>query len=205
MISPALVSSERIGIPHSANLCRRLVSRDHAFIDLAGTAQVKENFFNANLFWMPLENLAILTGFRYTHENNDSDSTFLAEEPVPNTPPFTPTNPRARIPLRTSSTSRGRAQPDYNLFAQRLELRYTGIKDWVFYAEGEWEEEYGHVDEYQNIDEDVPLDKNTNALGQKYTIGADLVSDDEIKSVPGSTFTELLPIMKILSPLLSQD
>ena len=26
---------------------------DHAFIDLAGTAQVKENLFNANLFWMP--------------------------------------------------------------------------------------------------------------------------------------------------------
>ena len=30
---------------------------------------------------------------------------------------------------------------------ERLELRYTGINDWVFYAEGEWEEEYGHVNE----------------------------------------------------------
>ena len=79
-----------------------LGSRDHAFIDLAGTAQVKENLFNANLFWMPLESLTVLTGFRYTHENLDTDSTFLAEEPVPNTPPFTPTNPAARIPLRTS-------------------------------------------------------------------------------------------------------
>ena len=53
-----------------------LGSRDHAFIDLAGTAQVKENLFNANLFWMPLESLTVLTGFRYTHENLDTDSTF---------------------------------------------------------------------------------------------------------------------------------
>jgi hypothetical protein len=34
-----------------------LGQRDHAFIDLAGIAHVKENLFNANLFWMPLENL----------------------------------------------------------------------------------------------------------------------------------------------------
>ena len=34
-----------------------------------------------------------------------------------------------------------------------------------------------------DIDEDVPLDKNTNSLGQKYTIGAQLVSDDETNCV----------------------
>ena len=110
MISRVRASSARIGTRHSENQCRRLANRDHAFIDLAGTAQIKENVFNANLFWMPLENLAILSGFRYTHENNDSDSTFLAEEPVPNTPPFTPIESGRRIPLRTANTSRGRAQ-----------------------------------------------------------------------------------------------
>src|SRR6516165_7722851 len=52
---------------------------DDAFIDLAGTAQTKENLFNANLFWIPLENLTVLTGFRFTHENIDTDSSFLAE------------------------------------------------------------------------------------------------------------------------------
>jgi hypothetical protein len=149
-----------------------LGSRDHAFIDLAGTAQVKENLFNANLFWMPLESLTVLTGFRYTHENLDTDSIFLAEEPVSNTPPFTPTNPAGGFHYGPPEPGFGARLADYDLFAQRLELRYTGIKDWVFYAEGEWEEEYGHVNENQNIDEDVPLDKNTDSLGQKYTIGA---------------------------------
>jgi len=147
-----------------------LGSFDQAFIDLAGTAQVKEHVFNANLFWMPMENLAVLSGFRYTHENNDSDSTFVAEIPLANEPPFTPTNPEGGFHFGLSIPVNGARNSDYNRFAQRLELRYTGIKDWLFYAEGEWEEEYGHVDEVQ--DEGVPLDKDTNALGQKYTIGA---------------------------------
>ena len=136
---------------------------DHAFLDLAGTAQIKENLVNANLFWMPLESLAILTGFRYTHENVDNESTFLAEEPDPNTPGhYGPPEPAF-----------GARNADYDRFAQRLELRYTGINNWLFYFEGEWEEEWGHVNEFQSIDEaEEPLDKDTNALGQKYTVGA---------------------------------
>ena len=149
-----------------------LGSRDHAFIDLAGTAQIKENLVNANLFWMPFDNLAILSGFRYTHQNNDSESTFIAEEPERNTPPFTPTNPQGGFHYGVGEPANGARNSDYNEFAQRLELRYTGIKDWLFYAEGDWEEDYGSVNEFQSIDEEVPLDKNTNALGQKYTIGA---------------------------------
>ncbi len=149
-----------------------LGQRDHAFIDLAGTSQIKEHLVNANLFWMPLDSLVILTGFRYTHENFDADSSFLAEEPVRNVPPFTPTNPRNGFHFGPPIPANGARTADYDLFAQRLELRFTGIKDWLFYAEGEWEEEYGHVNEFQTIDEaEEPLDKNTNSLGQKYTIG----------------------------------
>jgi hypothetical protein len=149
-----------------------LTSRDHAFIDLAGMAQIKENLFNANLFWMPFENLSVLSGFRFTHQNNDSESTFIAEEPVPNTPPFTPDNPHGGFHYGVGEPANGARNSDYNEFAQRLELRYTGIKDWLFYFQGEWEEDYGHVNEFQTIDEEVPLDKNTNALGQLYQVGA---------------------------------
>jgi hypothetical protein len=145
---------------------------DTAFIDLAGIAQVKENLFNANLFWMPLENLTVLTGLRYTHQNLNTDSTFLDEEPVPNAPPFTSTNPAGGFHFGPPVLGFGGRSSDDNLFAERLEWRYTGIKDWTFYFEGEWEEEWGHVNENQNIDGDVPLDKDTNALGQKYTVGA---------------------------------
>ena len=149
-----------------------LGSRDHAFIDLAGMAQIKENLVNANLFWMPFDNLAVLSGFRYTHQNNDSESTFIAEEPVPNTPPFTPNNPQGGFHYGVGLPANGARNSDYNLFAQRLELRYTGIKDWLFYLQGEWEEDYGHVNEFQTVNEELPLDKNTNALGQLYQVGA---------------------------------
>jgi hypothetical protein len=149
-----------------------LGQRDHAFIDLAGIAQIKENLVNANLFWMPLESLAIVTGFRYTHENVDNESTFLAEEPVRNMPPFTPLNPEGGFHYGPPEPASGFRTADYDRFAQRLELRYTGINNWLFYAEGEWEEDCGHVNEFQSIDEaEEPLDKDTHALGQKYTIG----------------------------------
>jgi hypothetical protein len=122
---------------------------------------------------MPLENLAIASGFRYTHENVDNQSTFLAEEPVPNMPPFTPLNPERGFHYGPPEPANGARMADYDRFAERLELRYTGIKDWLFYAEGEWEEDCGHVDEFQTIDEaEESLNKDTHALGQKYTIGA---------------------------------
>jgi hypothetical protein len=150
-----------------------LGQRDHAFIDLAGTAQTKEHLFNANLFWMPLENLAIVSGFRYTHENVDNQSTFLAEEPVPNTPPFTPLNPAKGFHFGPPIPTFGGRMADYDRFAERLELRYTGIDNWLFYFEGEWEEEWGHVNEFQTMNLIEPsLDKDTNALQQKYTVGA---------------------------------
>jgi hypothetical protein len=150
-----------------------LGQRDHAFIDLAGTAQVREHVANANLFWMPQENLAVLLGFRYTHQSLDTDSTFLAEEPVPNTPPFSPTNPEHGFHYGPGIPTSGAETADYDRFAERLELRYTGIENWLFYFQGEWEEEWGHVDEFQTMNLiDPPLDKDTTALYQKYTIGA---------------------------------
>jgi hypothetical protein len=148
-----------------------LGQRDHSFINLAGTAQVKEHVVNANLFWMPFESLALLTGFRYTHESQDNDSTFLAAEPVPNTPPFTPLNPERGFHIGPLIPVEGARSSDYDRFAQRLEMRYTGVKNWLFYVEGEWEEECGQVDEFQSFDEEIPLDKETHSLGQKYSIG----------------------------------
>jgi hypothetical protein len=148
-----------------------LGQRDHAFINLAGTAEVQEHVFNANLFWMPLPHLTALTAFRYTHENRDSDGTFLAVEPERNTPPFSATNPEGGFHVGAPEPASGARSADYDRFAERMELRYDGIANWLFYAQGEWEEEWGRVNEF-HTDEEVPLNKDTDALGQKYTVGA---------------------------------
>src|SRR5204862_4819430 len=42
---------------------------DHGFVNLAGTSQVDEQVFSANLLWAPFKDLNILLGFRYTYED----------------------------------------------------------------------------------------------------------------------------------------
>jgi hypothetical protein len=153
---------------------RVLAQRDHAFLELAGVAQVDYHVVNANLFWTPLKDLSIISGFRYTHEDQDNNDMFLAEEPTPNTPPFTPSNPSGGFHFGPAVPVMGEKISNYDRFGERLDLRYTGIKDWLFYAEGEWEEECGSVFEnQQNVgqDEVVLVDKDTHFFGQKYVAG----------------------------------
>lgn len=148
-----------------------LGSRDHAFIGLSGSAQVREHVFNTNLFWMPIKELDMIAGFRYTHEERESAGSFLALEPEPNVPPFTPLNPEGGVHFGTPFPEAGARSADYDRFGERLELRYTGVRDWLIYFQGEWEEEFGQVNE-NHTDEEIPLDKDTDSLLQKYTIGA---------------------------------
>ncbi len=150
-----------------------LAQSDHAYLNLAGTAQVDEHVINANLFWLPAKELTVLAAFRYTHEDRDSFSTFLAVEPFFNLPPFTPTNPEGGFHYLPPAPASGFRTSDSDRFAENLELRFTGVADWTFYAQAELEEEYGHVNEFQTRDESlVPLDKDTQFIGQKYSIGA---------------------------------
>ena len=182
-----------------------LGQRDHAFIDLAGIAQVKENLFNANLFWMPLESLTILTGFRYTHENLDTDSTFLAEEPVPNTPPFTPTNPAGGFHY-------GPPEP---ALARGWQIMTSSLKGWscvtpvsiigLSMPKANGKRNTATSTKTRTIDEDVPLDKNTNSLGQKYTIGANWYPMMRLTRIRAVPIIKLPPIMMILLPLRFRD
>ncbi len=148
-----------------------LGQRDHAFINLVGTAEVDEHIVNANLYWVPAKDVTLVGAFRYTHENRDSDSVFLAVEPTPNLPPFTANNPEGGFHLGTPEPAAGVRSSDYDRFAENIELRLTSLADWLIYFRGEWEEEDGQVNE-NHTDEEVPLDKSTNSLYQKYVIGA---------------------------------
>jgi len=149
---------------------------DHGFINLAGISQVAEHIFNANVLWMPLKDLSVLTAFRYTHDDRESDSTFLATDAFINLPPFTPNNPEGGAHPTTPVPVAANASVDYNRFGQRLELRYTGIDNWLFYFEGDWEEEFGTRIEHQSAAEEVgfellDLNEDNSLLAQKYVAG----------------------------------
>jgi hypothetical protein len=150
----------------------QLQSNDHAILNLAGVSDTKEHVFNSNLFWIPFKDLQALVGFRYTHEDIDSASTFLDANTATAPPPthYTPAIPKS------ADTSE-----DTNETAERLELRYTGLKDWLFYTEAELEQAWGDVREHEVggavvRGAAVPFDqgqmtKDTHFFDQKYTAG----------------------------------
>jgi hypothetical protein len=109
---------------------------DHTYLNLAGTAQVDEHVINANLFWLPAKDVTLLTAFRYTHEDRDSSSSFLAFEPQPNVAPFSALNPEGGFHYGDGMIHIWARSADYDRFAESLEFRYAGCRDWLFYAEG---------------------------------------------------------------------
>lgn len=152
-----------------------LQSNDHGFLNLAGTSQVDEHVFNSNVLWMPLKTLTVLTAFRYTLEHKESDATFLDTTTAANVPP--PGFHRVAPIMRSADTS-----DNSNNFAERLEMRYSGIDNWLFYAEGEWEEEFGDVHEHEVVagTNQGSLNKDTSLLWQKYTAGANWYPTDRL-------------------------
>jgi len=146
---------------------------DHAYLNLAGTAQMDKHVVNANVFWLATKEFTVLTAFRYTHEDRDSSSSFLALDPQFNVPPFTALNPAGGFHYGTGVLTFGTRSAFYDQFAESLELRYAGLRDWLFYTQAELEEEFGHVNEFQTADESrTPLDKEAQLIGQKYSVGA---------------------------------
>jgi hypothetical protein len=151
-----------------------LQSNDHGVLNLSGVSQVNEHVANLNLMWLPAKKLTVLAAFRYTREDQDSASSFLDSNTAANTAPFTATNPAGGFHQITPVLRSGDTAESFNNFAESLELRYTGIDNWVFYARGEWEEEDGNV--HEHIVAAGPVDqgsmnKDTDMLMQKYTVG----------------------------------
>src|SRR5450432_1168900 len=106
--------------------------------------------------WLPMKNLTVLTAFRYTAENKQSNAVYLD------------TTLRTIPPIPTSVDS----FENINTFAQTLEVRYAGINNWLLYAAGDWQEQYGDIHENDvAAGEALPGIKNLDLLWQKYKAG----------------------------------
>ena len=151
-----------------------LQSNDHGTLNLAGMSHSHEHIGNLNLMWLPIKNLKAIVGFRYTHENKDTSATFLDTNTTGNTAPFSPTNPQGgfhRLPVPTPRV--GDSSDEFDNLAETFELRYTGLDHWVFYARGDWTEEWGNIHEHEIAG---PTDqgmenKDTELFYQKYIFG----------------------------------
>ena len=151
-----------------------LQSNDHGILNLSGMSQLDEHIGNVNLMWMPTKKLTLLAALRYTHEEKESEATFLDTNTTANVAPFTATNPRGGFHQTTSPVPRaGDSSDEFENVAETLELRCTAIDNWLFYARGDWEEEWGNVREHEvaGVNDQGMLNKDTEMFSQKYTAG----------------------------------
>jgi hypothetical protein len=150
-----------------------LQSNDHGILNLSGISSSHEHVGNLNLLWIPVKNLTALAAFRYTHEEKDSSATFLDTNTAANVAPFTATNPRNGFHLIAPLARSGDTSDEFDNVAETFELRYTGVDNWVFYARGDWEEEWGDVSEHEvnGVTDEGRMNKDTEMFAQKYTAG----------------------------------
>jgi len=190
------VESDRIagpayGVPYSPYYNNVVYNNlSSAYQDLGGASNMQQSVAVANLLWTPIEGLSITPSIRIENDDTTSMTNFLTltGQTLSGT---TPTN----LPIKPGSTTKstlwrttvwaGQAaqRSNYtssvklNNIAESLELRYTGIENWVFYASGEWTE--GNEARTTNKPSgglltatDLNLNSNITNLNQKYSIGA---------------------------------
>ena len=110
------------------------------FLNLSGGSQSGQNVGTLNLMWMPTDDLTITPSVRFENNDTQSDSLFFTtlnqtNKTVGGVPIVVAKPGVSPTPTYISSTD------DIFNVAESLELRYTGVKNWVFYAQGDWEEE----------------------------------------------------------------
>ncbi|HYJ03765.1 MAG TPA: hypothetical protein VEX43_01425 [Chthoniobacterales bacterium] len=141
--------------------------RDEGFLNILGGSQLDQHVATLNFAWRPSKDWVVIPSFRYEHNELDSFSDSI-ETVVPPTGPLVVTFE----PLEALS------ERSFDAITESLEVRYTGLKNWNFYAKGEWMQE-----QLDQLERDFELEEETASLligrdtegdinTQKYVVGA---------------------------------
>jgi len=154
-------------------------SNSSEFVNLGGGSMNSQNVATLSARWEPVESLTITPSVRI--ESNDTDSNSLYNTTFNQTNgSITVGKGKAAVKVPIVIISPGiTATPtsiatldDFINVAESLELRYTGLENWVFYAQGDWEEENETRQDFSPTSTNTNLDSNISRLRQKYTAGA---------------------------------
>jgi len=133
------------------------VQRFPAFLDLAGGTVLNQHVLSLNLLSTPSKDWAIIPAIRAESSSLDGTSFFTA-------------TPGAGLLRQVQS------EQDFLDFSERLEVRFTGVTNWVFRMIGEWDQKDGDLNERQRALNTGVLqmarDTDFTRFGQKYTLGA---------------------------------
>ncbi|MEW6303982.1 MAG: porin [Verrucomicrobiota bacterium] len=146
-------------------LFARRQARDEGFINLTGGSRMDQYVVNFNVMWTPFDNFTVVPSVRIERQFLNSASHYF--ESTVGTGAGLPTT----LAELTARSERGLLE-----IAESLELRYTGLTNWVLYARGHWMQGEGDQTETENqvttgvndLLRDTDFDRST----QKYTLGA---------------------------------
>ncbi len=134
------------------------LARYPGYTDLTGAAKLNQHVAAVNFAYRPLPTLSIIPSVRFESTGLDSDSSFLS------------------TPTAANSLKNADSNKDFLDLSQRLEARYTGIKNWVLYARGDWAQGNGDLQErlttFNTGVVDLERDTDLTELRQKYSAGA---------------------------------
>lgn len=149
-------------------LYARRQRRDEGFIDQFGGSQLDQHVVTLNLAWRPNKDWVIIPAFRYEHNSLASASDAIETIIAPSGPIVMQFEP-----LGASS------ERCFDSATESLEVRFTGVKKWTFYAKGEWmQEDLQQIErDFELADEEDPTlligrDTNGDINSQRYVIGA---------------------------------
>ena len=129
------------------------------FNALAGGSQMDQHVVHLNLMASPWTNLVVVPSLRIENLGVDSQSSYLLTGPAG---------------IRPDEAASERSLIDV---AERLDVRFTGLTNWVLYTRGDWSQSQGDLTEKGGVGPtlDYPgVLRNTDDahFTQKYTVGA---------------------------------
>lgn len=146
------------GSGYDPDFANRLPSPS-TFDNLSGGSQLSQHVVNLNLMVTPWKPLVVVPSVRI--EKQDTAGMALYELPA------TPLSPN---PYQAGS-DRGLLD-----VSEQLEVRYTGVTNWVFYARGNWLQGSGDlVENWDNLGTTANVAQRStddDRLAQKYSVGA---------------------------------
>ncbi|MFO1500490.1 MAG: hypothetical protein U1G07_19260 [Verrucomicrobiota bacterium] len=129
------------------------------FENLSGGSELKQHVANLNLMLQLADSLVLVPSLRIEREDVDSESFYDA-----------PSAPLSGFPYQAVS-DRGLLD-----VTEKVELRYTGVTNWVFYTRGEWLQGSGDLRQsWDNLAAGVNVvgrSTDEDRFWQTYTLGA---------------------------------
>ena len=134
---------------------------DVGFYGLSGGSDMKQHVLSLSLFSSPATNFFVTPSVRIEKRDLSSLSSFIVTGPA-----------------QQEQSAWGNSEQGLMEVSERLEAKYTGVTNWVFYSRGNWSQGQGDTSESLFNGAAAPLispfarDTDYDRMDQKYTVGA---------------------------------